>query len=136
MTTFEKCIAIRRVIINRSAEVMCYSTWSDEFAVKSIREIPAMLLEQSPELLSVQPCELTNSECDSLEFGRWEEGNPMRLIPLWLLPFLAEEINVSCIDGGVVYGKSQMDDDHRYGSLAYGIVPCDATFPETTVGGA
>lgn len=34
-----------------------------------------------------------------LGFGKWSEESTIRLIPLWLFPFLAEEIETECIDG-------------------------------------
>jgi hypothetical protein len=123
MNTFEKCQTIRRVIVNRAAEVMAYTNWGDDFAAKQIREIPVSLLERNPELGQIQPAELTNDECDSLGFGRWSEDNPMRLIPLWLLPFLADEIKTTCIDGSSVSRKADMDNDNRFGCLAYGVTP-------------
>lgn len=123
MTTFEKCQTIRKLIVNRAAEVMCYTMWSDEFAAKQIREIPDVLLERHPELGKIQPSELTEEECNSLGFGQWNADNPMRLIPIWLFPFLADEIQTTCIDGSSVLRKADMDNDHRYGCLAYGIMP-------------
>ena len=36
---------------------------------------------------------------DELGFGRWSEKHQCGLIPLWLMPFLADEIEVECIDG-------------------------------------
>jgi hypothetical protein len=125
MTTFEKCQVVRRVIMNRTAEVMSYANWEDDFAVRRIREIPADLLKQSPELGGIQPSELTDAECDNLGFSRWSEENPIRLIPLWLLPFLADEIKTTSISGNDVFRKADMDDDNRFGCLAYGVLPCD-----------
>ena len=123
MNTFEKCQTIRRVITNRAAEVMVYADWGDDFAAKQIREIPKSLLERNPELGRIQPAELTADECDSLGFGRLSEENPMRLIPLWLLPFLAYEIKTTCIDDSSVLCKADMDNDNRFGYLAYGVTP-------------
>jgi hypothetical protein len=123
VTTFEKCQRIQRVIVNRAAEVMSYKRWGDDFAAKQIREIPEFLIKRNPELGQIQPAELTSDECDRLGFCRWSEENPMRLIPLWLLPFLAEEVKTTCIDGSSVLLKSEMDDDNRGGCLAYGITP-------------
>jgi hypothetical protein len=125
VTTFEKCQVIRRVIVNRAAEVMAYTNWEAAFAVQQIRDIPADLLSQNPELGDIQPSELTDAECESLGFCRWSKENPMRLIPLWLFPFLAGDVKTATIDGEVVMCKADMDNDHRFGCLAYGVVPCD-----------
>lgn len=125
MNVFEKCCRIRSVLVARAAEVMIYDNWSDEYAAKTLRNIPADLRDGIPDLFGVQPSELTDDECTSLGFGRWSEGNPMRLIPLWLLPFLADDVASTCIDGSSVMRRVDMDSDNRGGCLAYGIVPAD-----------
>lgn len=125
MTTYEKCCAIRHLILTRAAEVVTYLNWDAEFVAKHLREQATELIERNPELKlnAIQPCELTSNECDELQFGRWSKEDPMRLIPLWLFPFLAEDIKVACIDGSTTISKQQMDDDHRGGYLAYGVLP-------------
>ena len=128
MTTYEKCKAIRRMIINRAAEVMAYDNWSDDFAVKQIRKFPDELSKQTGEkYFGIQPAEMTDKQLEELGFGRWSDETPMRLIPLWLMPFLADEIETECIDGvKKLTKKSEMDNDNRFGCLAYGVIPADA----------
>jgi hypothetical protein len=135
LTTFEKCRLIREIIIRKAAEVMTYTNWSADFALNYIREIPTDLPGRHPELelTGIQPAELTDAECSSLGFGRWTSDSPMRLIPLWLLPFLADEIQTTCISGKETFRRDQIDNDNRFGCLAYGIVPCDvASLQRTT----
>jgi hypothetical protein len=99
---------------------MNYTNWSPDFAAKQIREIPVKMEEFG----KVNIAELTAEQMDDLGFGVWSQGNPMRLIPLWLYPFLPDEIETECIDGTKsVLKKVDMDNDHRYGCLAYGIWP-------------
>jgi hypothetical protein len=123
MDTYKLCKAIRRRIVNRAAEVMNYTSWSDDFAAKKIRSIPtAILSDENFQPIRVE--ELTAEQMDDLGFGSWSEENPIRLIPLWLFPFLPEEINCGCIDGeSGTLKKSEMDNDHRFGCLAYGVMP-------------
>ena len=123
MKTYELCNLIKDAIIRRTAEVIVYTNWSDEFALSQIREIPDWI-KQSEHFEPVQPSELTASQCDSLGFGKLSVDSPQWLIPLWLLPFLAEEIKLNSIDGKTIQLKSEMDTDTRYGSLAYGVTPC------------
>ena len=126
MTNFEKCNAIRRMILTRAAEVFQYTNWDTEFAVGQIREIPQVFAAmEDGKLTGIQPCLLTDGQCDDLGFGRWSDDNPMRLIPLWLLPFLADEIRTSCIDGSATVGRDELDDDHRLGLLAHGVTPSE-----------
>lgn len=126
MNTYDKCRGIRRYILNRAAEVMAYTNWDGEFALKQIRDIPREVLEEH-NFGMVNIAELTAEQMDNLDFGRWSEDNPMRLIPLWLLPFLPDEIEADCIDGvRTVYKRSEMNNDNRGGYLAYGIRPAAA----------
>lgn len=129
MTTFEKCCAIRRMILNRAAEVMAYEKWSEELATGKIRNFPKDLAEQKTgkDYFGIQPAKMTDKQLEELGFGRWSKKTPMRLIPLWLMPFLADEIDVECIDGEKkLIKKSDMDKDNRFGCLAYGVIPSDA----------
>lgn len=129
MNTFEKCKTIRRMMMNRAAEVMAYKNWGDDFAAKQIRNAPEEIekMKGGKELFGIQPVELTEDEMTDLGFGKWSEETPMRLIPLWLFPFLAEEIETECIDGEKkLTKKSEMDNDNRFGCLAYGVIPKSA----------
>ena len=121
MNAYEKCQAVRRAIVTRAAEVMNYTNWNDEFAANRIREIPEDLAEK---IGKINIAEQTAPQMDDLGFGRWSKENPMRLIPLWLLKFLPEEIESECIDGTRATLKTaSMDNDHRFGCLAYGVWP-------------
>lgn len=128
MTTYEKCQAIRRMIMNRAAEVMVYESWGDDFAAKQIRKFPDDLAKQEHgmDYFGIHPAEMTDKQLEDLGFGRWGDETPMRLIPLWLLPFLADEIETECINGEKITKKSEMDKDNRFGCLAYGVIPADA----------
>lgn len=120
MNTYEKCQTIRRYILCRAAEVMNYTNWSNDFAVGQIRKTPNCLLES---LGKVNITELTIDQMDNLGFLRWSEEKPMRLIPLWLYPFLTDEIEAESISGEFITKKVDMNTDNRFGMLAYGILP-------------
>ncbi|UQJ95089.1 hypothetical protein IANJMKHF_00183 [Klebsiella phage CPRSA] len=68
------------------------------------------------------PNELSLDELEELNFSRWDEHSGLRLIPLWLLPYIDPEAKVLCIDGNEVLFKDA-DNDHRFGMLAYGVKP-------------
>ena len=126
MTTYEKCKNIRRMIVNRAAEVMNYS-WDDDFSTKWIRLFPDGLKEQKKhgvDYFGIQPSDLTETEMMELGFGVWSEETPMRLIPLWLYPFLADEITVESIIGKkATIKRTDIDTDNRFGCLAFGVIP-------------
>lgn len=124
-TPFEKLLYIKHVILKRVSEVFTYTNWSDEFATSYIRTIPDDLVNSKLDLKNIEINKFTNEECDFLGFGKWEKDNPMRLIPLWMLPFLPEQIKCSSINGEQIINKSDIDTDNRFGYLAYGIIPLD-----------
>lgn len=67
---------------------------------------------------------LTDSECDELRFGKWEKGNPLRLIPIWLYRAIPNGTKLICINGEeIVFDGNNIDNDIRFGCLAYGIIP-------------
>jgi hypothetical protein len=128
MNTYEKCCSIRHMILTRAAEVMNYE-WDAEFSKKNVKEFPDDLKNRmntkGNDFFNIQPSELTRKEMDNLDFGKWSKDDPMRLIPLWLFPFLAEEIETKDIDGEGELKKEDMDTDHRFGCLAYGVLAKD-----------
>lgn len=125
METVDLCKWIRRCLLTRAAEVYSYTSWNEEDCAGRIREFPEWVLGLNG-FFRIQPEDLTEAEMNELDFGRWEEGNPMRLIPLWLLPFLADEIQCTTIGGSrSVRKRKELDNDHRFGYLAYGVLPKD-----------
>lgn len=124
MNTYELCQNYRRIILNRAAEVMNYTSWDFEFCTKQIREIPEFLKEKEGFAL-IDPNDLTEDQMKDLGFGLWSEENPIRLIPLWLFPFLKDEFSAGSIgdEPATMIKKSEMDNDHRFGCLAYGVIP-------------
>lgn len=120
LSEYEKCQYIRRVILNRAASVMNYN-WDAEFSTSQIKEIPEITKKYSVDTVDIS--QLTENQMIELGFGKWSEDNPMFLIPLWLFPWLSEEIKTNDITGDSVLKKSEMDTDQRFGCLAYGIYP-------------
>lgn len=119
---------------NSRAEGLCYKSWSKDYVIENIEGIHETIERWRNEYeFDVQPAELTESEMKELGFGKWTETSPDYLLPLWVYPFLPEEIVVSSItdDCGSrrTMKKSEIDDDHRMGFLAYGVRPVDYVEP-------
>ncbi len=59
----------------------------------------------------------------SLGFKSWSDDNPLLLIPLWLMPYLAPTFEGGVISANekVTLSLSEMDNDCRMGLLAYGV---------------
>lgn len=124
--TFDKCQLIRKIIMNNVAEVFVYKNPSDSIVAKQIRDLPDKIanMKGGADLFRIQPTDLTEAQMIHLGFAKWDDKTDMLLIPLWLLPFLAEEIEIECIDGErKVMNKSGIDSDNRFGLLAYGATP-------------
>lgn len=125
--TYELCKRIRHIVVIRAAEVMAYRKWSDQFAADEIRNIPKMIKDQSW-FKPVDPSLLTAEQMTDLGFAPWSKDTPMRLIPLWLLPFLVDVVECRSIDGNTLrILRQDMDNDHRFGCLAYGVFPATTT---------
>jgi hypothetical protein len=126
MNMFEKCKAIRNLIVNNAMMGYVYKTyWSSECRIEKIDEIVSVVKgwEKEHGSFEINPCEMTDAELHELGFGKMSGESELRLIPIWLYPFLKEEIDTTCINGLSKIKKKDMDTDHRYGYLAYGIIP-------------
>jgi len=124
MTTFDTCEGLKRVVLNNAAMVMVYMNWDLEFAANEIRNMPEKI-RNADWFDPVNPNDLTADELDQLGFGLWSEDNPMRLIPLWLYPFLVDEFIGSSISGEkpATLRTIDLDTDARGGLMAYGVIP-------------
>jgi hypothetical protein len=125
LTTFEKVKAIRRSLLIRVGESLSYESWTNEFRLSNIKDIHKNLKEWEKEngSFKIDPTDLSFEEMIELGFGSWSEESPMRLIPIWLYPFLSDEFESESISGSKHSKLSEIDNDHRFGCLVYGVVP-------------
>ena len=72
---------------------------------------------------NIDVTKLTKEEAEKLRFRRWsEEQLNLYLFPLWIVPIIPEGLEVTCIYGEKVkYEKDRMDNDIKFGCVAYGI---------------
>lgn len=106
---------------NRVAETVQYSSWSDEFCRKEIKEAHDKLVEELKKHINFKT--ITRKEAVELRFGRWSDDTPnLYLIPLWLLPVIPVGTELTSISGEkIIYNGSNVDNDIRFGCIAYGI---------------
>ena len=66
---------------------------------------------------------LSEQEAKELQFGKWSEEDPtLCLIPIWLFPILPVGTKLTDIAGDeIVYDGKNVDNDVRFGCLAYGV---------------
>ena len=124
LSTFEKAKAIRDSLLKKAGEAITYS-WSNDFKIKNLNDIRELLTNWEEEYGSfkINPQDLSIEEMKELGFGSWSEESEMRLIPIWLFPFLCEEFESMSISGSKHSKLSELDNDNRFGLLAYGVVP-------------
>ncbi len=125
LSTFEKVKAIRRTLLNKVGESLSYESWGNEFRLENIQDIHKTLnrWEEEHGSMKIDPTDLSFEQMNELEFGSYSKENPIKLIPIWLFPFLCEEFESESISGSKYYKLSDIDNDHRFGSLAYGVIP-------------
>lgn len=121
MSDYEFLLMVRQAIVNRAAEVFCYN-WDNTSSSKRIQEIPDVF-SKSDYFRKVDPNEMTVDQLDSLGFQKWDEDSGLMLIPLYIYPFLKDEIMCGSISDTCsrLIKVSEIDIDHRFGCLAYGI---------------
>lgn len=129
MTNFEKAVAVRRHLANKAGEVVCYPSWGDKFSGEEVRRAGGRLVEQ---IGPISVADFTSEQCDLLDFGRWSDDDPIRLLPVWMHSHLAEGDVLKSISGSTSIVTSDykhigtpdyIDNDNRFGCLAYGIYP-------------
>jgi len=135
MTTYRKCVIIRNSLLTRVGEALSYAEWTDDYRIKNIFGITESVEyweEESSDSFKINPNDLTLEQCQDLGFGKWDEQTGIWLIPLWLFSFLCEEFDCLDIFGNKHSKLSELDSDHRFGCLAYGIVPKDVQVSSQT----
>jgi hypothetical protein len=121
-SVYEIAKNIRRILLNRTAEVIVYD-WSKDFSVDQIKNV-VEYIRSAKWFIPVNPIDMDEEQLIDLGFQKWSEENPVYLIPLWLFPFLPEEVELRCINGEKnTLKKADMDNDNRFGCLAYGVIP-------------
>ena len=119
---------LKTTIANLAGQSFQYSeSWGAEFAhQETIKTIKKMAEKYSTNL------EFGKDDLAKIGLSPWDESGLM-LIPVWLLPFIASGTKVTSIGGeDAVYGEDDIDNDTRFGCLAYGVFPNEIS-PQPTI---
>ena len=121
MSDYDFLLMVRQAIVNRAAEVFCYN-WDSDFSSKRIKEIPDVF-SKSEYFRKVDPNELTIEQLVNIGFKKWDDESGLMLIPLYVYPFLKDEIVCGSISDkeASLIKVSDIDTDNRFGCLAYGV---------------
>jgi len=124
LTTYTKARLIRRSLITRAAEILITLHWTDSFCITEIRNIiPAIKKwEEDYGSFKINPTDLTLKEMEDLEFDYYKHLD-IWLIPFYLYPFLADEFESRNITGTWHNKLSEIESDHDFGYLSYGVKP-------------
>ena len=123
MTHFDEAEAIRAFLLTRLADHIVYKSDSYDKIDSTIDDIKA-----SNDYFDIDPTKFSEQELRNAGFQLWSEEINNYLIPLWIFPFLTETLTVTDITGKTeTLSKSKLDLDTRFGYLAYGVVPANAS---------
>jgi hypothetical protein len=108
-------------LVNKLSESNSYESWSNDLKAKQNKEAFEMFNKEVRKHIDFK--NLTVDEAIELRFSRWDEDMPnLYLIPLYLVPVLPEGLEVTSISGNKkIVGKDYIDNDIRFGCIAYGI---------------
>lgn len=121
MSTYQNLRNIQQLLLRRTSEVLAY-TWEDNFCLKYLRETEWLIknAEWFPkDGINIQALSL--GEMKELGFGLWNNESQLRLIPLWMVPYLNGNTEVLSISGERCKLR-EVQVNRRFGCIAYGIV--------------
>lgn len=126
MTSYDYISFIRNSLVSEMASLIQYN-WEDSFRITKlntcVQGIKA-IIERDSGSPDVDITELTFNQAVELGFRPWDESGLM-LIPLYLFEFLKPGTEVIDIFGEneilTENYREEVDDDHRFGCLAFGI---------------
>ena len=122
LTTFELAQRLLVTVANKATQCAVYNGWNGDFCKESITETIDSI-KKDENFKPIDPNVFTVDELKKLGGCEWdEEFNNLILIPIWMLPFLADEFAAAGLDGvNQIYKREEIDNDCRFGCLAYGV---------------
>lgn len=121
MTTYE--LAKRYLVVHANVMALGYEyreTWSKEFRSDKVDDFYNGIRSRDG-YRHINPRELSKQELLSIGGAAWD-GSGLVLLPLWMLFHLPDEIELTSITGETrVFRRGDIDNDERFGCLAYGI---------------
>lgn len=112
---------VQAKLANQMAEFIQYD-WSDNFKKERTKDLTEKI-KSTKGYFDINIENLSKDEALSLGFQQWDDEGLM-LIPLYLKDFLSDFKGSSISGGGKRLIKAtDMDNDHRFGAMAYGYYP-------------
>lgn len=106
-------------ITNQLSQLNQYD-WSDDMKKKELDKAFKTFNNSFKKYIDFD--NLTVDEARELRFQKFDDESDLWLIPLYLLPILPEGLKVKSISGEeLIVGKDKLDNDTRFGALAFGL---------------
>lgn len=110
-------------LVNRLSVLNTYD-WSADYKQKQLEESFEAFyksLWKTENIPLIDLSEMTVETALELRFQKWDSDSNLYLIPLWFKPLIPIGIELTSINGEkIVYDGNNIDDDIRFGCLAYG----------------
>ncbi|MEG2503083.1 MAG: hypothetical protein RSB44_00175, partial [Carnobacterium sp.] len=116
---------LKNSLLIAAGEALNYS-WDSEYKIKNIQSMIQYSIDDIDKLLKgrLKTLKITHIEMNALNFGVWDDKSDLRLIPIWLAPFINQDVQVTSISGNTTILKDA-DRDHRGGYIAFGVEPIE-----------
>ena len=107
-------------LVNEVSQTVIYN-WSDSLKRDANKQTFNYFYKELEKYIDFK--NITVEEAKELRFGKWSDEQPdLWLFPLYLVPIIPEGLEIEYIDGTKgIYKKDKMDNDTRFGCVAYGI---------------
>lgn len=120
---YETACTIKNIYLKVLAELTTYN-WSNDFKVSEVDNLVDRIKSYNW-FKEINPNKLTKNNIISLGGMEFSENSDLVLLPLWMLPFITETFAGADINNGDIrtINKKNVDNDNRFGCLAYGVIP-------------
>lgn len=111
-------------LVNKLSELNTYN-WDADFKEKEFKEAfdtfyKSLQKESNKHLIDLS--KMTIETAKEMGFCKWDDKSNLYLFPLWFMPLIPIGTEVTTIFGEkVIYDGTNLDDDNRFGCLAYGV---------------
>lgn len=111
-------------LANRLSELNTYN-WGAKFKEEELKNTfgtfyKSLQKESNKPLIDIS--KMTVGTAKEMGFCKWDENSDLYLFPLWFMPLIPIGTEVTSIGGEkIIYDGTNLDNDIRFGCLAYGI---------------
>lgn len=111
-------------LANKLSELNTYN-WGANFKEEELKKTfdtfyKSLQKKSNKPLIDIS--KMTIETAKEMGFCKWDENSDLYLFPLWFMPLIPIETEVTSIGGKkIIYDGTNLDNDIRFGCIAYGI---------------